>query len=64
MFSSHSPGKAGSVMVLHGVSRQHVSAQVKPAVAKKKAKVVASIIMSRRLSPCQDSKKARLLLPT
>ena len=57
MFSSHGPGKAGPVMVLHGVSRQHFSAWVRPAVAKKIAKVGASIVVSRFRSQCRDSRR-------
>ena len=57
MFSSHGPGKAGSVMVLHGVSRQHVCAWARPTVAKKRTKVGASIVVSNYRSQCRDSRR-------
>ena len=61
MFWSHGPGKAGAVMVLHGVSRQHFSAWVRLAVAKTIAKIVASVLVSKELSRWQDSRRKGLL---
>jgi hypothetical protein len=45
MFSSHGPGNACSVMVLHWVSRQHFSALARAVNARRYAQEVASILI-------------------